>query len=67
MGYSIRIINGATMECVGTIDEEHNRPNITKLIKSYIPARGAVVSEDWSSDCITIVKYEDGTTLGFSI
>lgn len=63
----IRIINGATLQVMETIDEEHNRENIKKLVDSYIPTRGAVLLEDWSSDCITIAKYADGTTIGFSI
>lgn len=65
--YSIKVINGATLECMGIIDKEHNRNNIKLLAESYVPTRGGIVSEDWSSDCITIVKYTDGTTLGFSI
>jgi hypothetical protein len=71
MKRTIYIINGATLEHVGTIDTEDSHDNagdsIVTLMQSYIPARGELIEQDWSSDSIAIAKYADGTTLGFSI
>lgn len=64
---SIRIINGKTLECLGTIDTERTRENIETLINSYVSTRGEIVEQDWSSESITIVTFADGTKLGFSV
>lgn len=67
MGYTIKVINGKTMERIETTMLEHNDTNVMQVARKYEGYHGKLTDIDFSSDCLILGKYADGMTLGFSI
>lgn len=67
MGYSIKVLNGHTLDTIETTMLDHTTDNVMKVAKGYEEKHGKITKLDFNSDCLVIGNYADGMVLGFSI